>query len=178
MAGPDAEGALGVMWTPGRAEASVPPCGCWTWQSPDVHWFPGMGALKCSTVRDMLAARNAATTTPRPAAKVGVITSLRNAGLTRLALGRAFSGRSRPACSGAAGPCAAGVPGPRVARARGPAVRAPQLVVPTQPGGVRVPRLTGARRRAVRAPQQAGHPGPRTGGHGRHPVPGRCSPAR
>src|ERR1700681_867249 len=108
---PVAAGPLGVMWTPGRAEASVPPCGFGTWQSPDVHWFPGIGALKCSTVRDMLAARNAATTTPRPAANVGVITSLRNAGLTRLALGRTLSGRSRPACSCAGSQAAWRAPG-------------------------------------------------------------------
>src|ERR1700733_4680764 len=65
-------GALGVMCTPGRAEARVPPCGSWAWQPAAEHWLPGMGALKCSTVRDMLAARNAATTTPSPAANVGV----------------------------------------------------------------------------------------------------------
>src|SRR5580698_10586799 len=83
VTGPEAAGALGVIRTPGRAEASVPPCG-WAWQSPAEHWLPGMGALKCSTVRDMLAARNAATTTPRPAANVGVTTSRRSAGLIRL----------------------------------------------------------------------------------------------
>src|ERR1700685_1047607 len=83
VTGPEAAGTRGVRCTPGRAEASVPPCG-WAWQSPAEHWLPGMGALKCSTVRDMLAARNAATTTPRPAANVGVTTSLRSARLMRL----------------------------------------------------------------------------------------------
>ena len=93
-AGP-AAGAVGLMCTPGCAEASVPPCGSLAWQPPAVHWLLGTGALKCSTVRDMLAARKAATTTPRPAANVGVTASLRNAGLSRRPPGRrrAFGGR-------------------------------------------------------------------------------------
>src|SRR3984957_18661836 len=119
VTGPEDAGPLGVICTPGRAEATWPPCG-WAWQSPAVHWLPGMGALKCSTVRDMLAARNAATTTPRPAANVGVTTSRRSAGLIRLPRDeRARRGRasSRPVSM------SSGARRPRPARAR---VRAPR----------------------------------------------------
>ncbi len=132
LARPDAAGLPGVMCTPGRADASVPPCGSWTWQPPAGHWFPGMGALKCRTVRDMLAARKAATTTPRPAANVGVTTSLRSAGPIRTPPGRIRRGR---AFSGRAAPGRAASAGPRPARTRqpGPVRPAPPGPRPSSP---------------------------------------------
>jgi hypothetical protein len=78
--GPRGEG----IKMPGFAEASVPAPPCVPGTQPGTaQRFPWSGPLKWSTVRVvMLSASPAATTTPSPAANVGVTISLRSAGLT------------------------------------------------------------------------------------------------
>ena len=95
---PDGPRVAGNSLKPGLAEASVPtppgmlgPLG----QTWSVQYFCWSGPVKWRTVRAvMLTARPAATTTPSPAANVGVNTSLRSAGPTCTPLDRAASDTS------------------------------------------------------------------------------------
>src|ERR1022692_4776397 len=95
---PDGPLVAGSSLMPGLAEASVPtPPGMSgpLAQPRSVQYFCWSGPVKWRTVRAvMLTASPAATTTPSPAANVGVTISLRSAGATCVPLDRGASGTS------------------------------------------------------------------------------------